>query len=206
MNQVSRRGDWMQTFGGRQFWPLDPRSDEVFIGDIAHALAQQCRYGGHTRRFYSVAEHCVLLARALPATHRLWALLHDASEAYLVDVPRPVKGDLGGYREIERCVMRVICERFGLPWCMPDAVHAADNRILVDEFAQAMAPMPVPIETTALAGVEPLGVTLRFWRPDEAEYWFLTEFDWLTGGAFAAKAAFHNSSHEQFSQKARRNG
>ncbi len=47
MDQVSRRGDWMQTFAGRKFWPLDPRADEVFIVDIAHALAQQCRYAGH---------------------------------------------------------------------------------------------------------------------------------------------------------------
>ena len=62
---MSRGGGWLQTWSGRMFWPLDPRDDEVDICDIAHALAHQCRFGGHCRRFYSVAEHCVLLSHAV---------------------------------------------------------------------------------------------------------------------------------------------
>lgn len=183
---TARAGDWMQTFTGRQFWPMDPRPDEVEIADIAHALSLQCRYAGHCRHFYSVAEHCVLMARAVPEPLRLWALLHDASEAYLVDVPRPIKPYLPGYKVTEAAVMLAICARFGLPPEMPGAVHAADNAILHDELAQAMAAPPVPWN---LPGV-PLGVTLRFWTPVEAEFWFLTEFDHLTGGRFAATSQF----------------
>jgi hypothetical protein len=77
----SRRGDWMQTFTGRRFWPLDPRGEDVLIEDIAHALSLLTRYGGHCTRFYSVAEHSVLLARAATPENALWLLLHDASEA-----------------------------------------------------------------------------------------------------------------------------
>lgn len=175
---TDRRGDWMQTFSGRQFWPLDPRPDEVDILDIAHALANQCRYAGHCRRFYSVAEHCALLSRAVAPEHRLWALLHDAAEAYLVDLPRPVKRHVVGYHMAEAAVMAAICLRFGLKPEMPDAVHDADYRILRDEMEQNMAAPPQrwPVQDEA-----PLGVTLRFWRPEVAEYWFLQEFANLTG-------------------------
>ena len=171
-----RKGDWMQTFTGRQFWPLDPRPEDVDILDIAHALANQCRYAGHCRRFYSVAEHSVLLARAVAPEHRLWALLHDAAEAYLVDLPRPVKRQVVGYHLAEAAVMAAICWRFGLAPEMPDAVHEADYRILRDELEQNMAAPPSrwPVQDEA-----PLGVTLRFWTPDQAEAWFLTEFDLL---------------------------
>lgn len=186
----NRRGDWMQTFTGRQFWPLDPRPDEVFIHDIAHALANQCRYAGHCRRFYSVAEHSVLLARAFASREeRLWALLHDASEAYLVDLPRPVKRYVPAYVAAERVVMDAICRRFGLASDIPDAVHAADYRILRDELEQNMASPPAP---WGVQDEQPLGVTLRFWTPEQAEFWFLTEFDALTGGRFASQMPFHN--------------
>jgi hypothetical protein len=174
---TERRGDWMQTFTGRQFWPLDPRPDEVDILDIAHALANQCRYAGHCRRFYSVAEHCVLLARAVAPEHRLCALLHDAAEAYLVDLPRPVKRHFVSYRFAEAAVMAAICLRFGLKPEMPAAVHDADYRILRDELEQNMA---APPQRWPVQDEEPLGVTLRFWTPDQAEAWFLTEFDTLT--------------------------
>ena len=57
------RGSWAQTFTGRQFFPLDPDPQDIDIVDIAHSLAMQCRYNGHTDRFYSVAEHCVHVSR-----------------------------------------------------------------------------------------------------------------------------------------------
>src|SRR6266700_4788978 len=102
------RGDWIQTAMGRKFWPMDPRSGEVFIDDIAHALSMLCRFGGHCIRFYSVAEHSVLLSRVAEPRFKLWALLHDASEAYLADVPRPVKPALVGYKDAEERVQRAI--------------------------------------------------------------------------------------------------
>lgn len=165
------RGDWIQTYVGSQFWPIDPRASEIDPKDIAHALSMLCRFGGHCLRFYSVAEHSVLLARAVSKENRLWALLHDATEAYLVDVPRPIKPFLIGYREAEDKIALAICERFSLPIEMPLEVKIADRRILTDEQKQNMAIAPHPWSTDD----EPLGVTLQFWSPERAKAEFLKE-------------------------------
>lgn len=171
-----RIGDWMQTYTGVAFWPLDPRVEEINISDIAHALANTCRYGGHCTFHYSVAQHSVLLSKHVAPEHALWALLHDATEAYLVDVPRPVKRFLTGYREIEDRLMAVIAERFGLYGKMPDAVKDADNRILLDESARLLGPAPMP---WGIAG-KPLGVAIKPWSPLRAEDQFLIRFGELT--------------------------
>lgn len=177
----ARKGDWMQTFTGRRFWPLDPRSDDVSIEDIAHALSLLTRYGGHCMRFYSVAEHCVLLARAVPEEHRLWALLHDASEAYIADIVRPLKRHLDGYGAAEARVMAAVAEHFRLRGVEPPEVKAADSRILMDERAQVMRPTG---DTWNYGGArEPLGITLQFWSPEQAEREFLALYSELTGYA-----------------------
>jgi hypothetical protein len=173
------RGDWIQTARGRQFWLIDPRADEVFIDDIAHALSMLCRFGGHCTRFYSVAEHSVLLSRASAPDDRRWALLHDASEAYLVDVPRPLKPFLKGYQEAEANIMAAVCERFDLGTDMPPRVKEFDKRILFDERTQNMATAPIRWATDA----DPIGVTLQFWTPSVAKIAFLSEFEQLFGGA-----------------------
>ena len=174
-NDNGRLGGWIQTYTGRQFWPMDPRPHEVFIEDIAHSLSMMCRYAGHCERFYSVAEHSVLLARHVSRQNKLAALLHDASEAYLVDVPRPVKPFLAGYRDAESLVMDAVCARFGLPTCFQQEVHDADKAILADEMMQNMKPAPVAWDDMP----EPLGVKLQYWSPEEAELEFMTEFKWL---------------------------
>ncbi|WP_246638809.1 hypothetical protein [Rhizobium binae] len=171
-----RHGDFMQTATGRKFWPMSPRADEVFIEDIAHALSLQCRYAGHCLRFYSVAEHCVLMARHLRwegVDVALWALLHDSSEAYLVDVPRPVKPYLEGYKPAEAMVMAAICDRFSLEKEMPAVVHDADNRIIADEIVNL-----VPMDWHGKHN-EPLGVRLRYWSPEKAKEEFLATFEAL---------------------------
>ncbi|WP_199520065.1 hypothetical protein [Fulvimarina endophytica] len=174
---TAREGDWMQTATGRQFWPIDPRPEEVCIEDIAHALSMLCRFGGHCRRFYSVAEHSVLLSRSVAPEHALWALMHDASEAYLVDVPRPIKPSLMGYREAEDRIMSAVCERFDMPVDMPAEVKHADGRILADEAAQNMEVPPVTWNDTGA----PLGVELQFWTPERARHELLSRFCDLTG-------------------------
>lgn len=168
----SRTGDWMQTASGRAFYPLDPRPEEIHIEDIAAALSKLCRYGGHCKRFYSVAEHCVLMAHAAPDGFRLSALLHDASEAYLSDVIRPVKRHLTNYEAIEAELERAIARRFCLAFPMPAEVKRLDNAILADERDQAMLAPPCEWGLTEPA----LGVTLQFWTPEKAEYEFLAAF------------------------------
>lgn len=168
---MTERGDWMQTFSGWAFYPMSPHEDEIDPVDIAHALSMLCRYGGHVRRFYSVAEHCVLMSRAVSPENALWALLHDATEAYLGDMVRPVKRFLPAYARAEDRLMGVICKRFGLPATCPDEVKDADNRILRDERDALMGPAPLPWRS--IENVPALGVDIGPWWPDEAERRYL---------------------------------
>lgn len=175
-------GDWMQTFTGRAFYPLAARVDDIDPEDIAHALAMICRYGGHVQRFYSVAEHCVLMSHAVAPENALWALLHDATEAYVGDMVRPLKHSMPAYRAAEDRLMAVICERFGLDPVCPAEVKAADNRILVDEREVLMGRSPLP--WTSTENVEALGVQIHGWGPAEAKNRYLARLGELwTDGA-----------------------
>src|SRR5690606_26884872 len=140
MTRLPPSNDWMQVYSGEPFYPLAVKPEDIHITDIAHALGMVCRYGGHCRRFYSVAEHSVLLSHTVDPEHALWALLHDATEAYLGDVVRPLKHQLPGYIAAELRLETAIATRFGLPGLMPDQVKEHDTRIVVDEREQLMAP------------------------------------------------------------------
>jgi hypothetical protein len=120
----------LQTFTGRLVHPMRLTVDDVDIRDIAHALSMLCRFGGHAQQFYSVAQHSFLASQLVPPDEALWALLHDASEAYLVDVPTPLKrlAAMSGYRAVEAQVQLTICHAFGLSHEMPASVHAVDGR------------------------------------------------------------------------------
>lgn len=171
-----RKGDWMQTYTGRAFWPLDPRVDEIDIEDIAHALALQCRYAGHSLEFYSVAEHSCHVSDYCSPDMALWGLLHDASEAYLTDVVRPIKGHLDGYRAIEAHVMAAVARRFGLVDCMPAEVKRLDNAILANERDQIMAHPPQDWSLTEPAIPD---LILSCWNWRRAEIEFMVRFERL---------------------------
>lgn len=180
------RGDWMQTFTGRKFYPLAPSFADVSIRDIAHALSLLCRYNGHVDRFYSVAEHCVLISRAIePSKHALAALLHDAAEAYVGDMIRPLKRSMPDYMHAEVRVMTAIAYRFGLPitpqsyYSMPSAVRDADNRILLTERSALMS--AAPPDKWAVEDLTPLDVVIEGWAPAIAEQQYLQRFRELTG-------------------------
>lgn len=151
---MERRGNWISTYAGRQFWPLDPRPEEIFLDDIAHSLSMQTRFTGHMIAFYSIAEHskrCSNVAAGLMVQMGhcntvpyweaiLWALLHDASEAYLCDVARPVKHlpEMAAYRDAEKAIELAIAVRFKLPVTMPAVVKEADEIMLVTEARDLM--------------------------------------------------------------------
>lgn len=179
--------DWVQTFTGRQFFPFSPTPESIDIRDIAHALSQLCRYNGHCVRHYSVAEHSVHVSRIVGArindlTLARWALLHDASEAYLADVPRPVKHlpAMAPYREAEARLQAVICIRFGLEIAEPVIVAQVDHSILGAEARQLLVPVHPewnpPVPPPELAKIR-LGVSAR-----EAEAMFLNRFEALFHG------------------------
>lgn len=126
----------MNTIGGRAIDPLAFRASDVSILDIAHALSHLCRFAGHVRTFYSVAQHAVLVSRAVPAADALHALLHDGSEAYLNDVIRPLKmtDALRGYRMVELRVQQTIYQACGLLPAEPESVRVADQLLLQAEM------------------------------------------------------------------------
>lgn len=172
----TRAGGCMTTFTGRDFWPLEPHQDDVVIEDIAHALSLLCRFAGHTRTFYSVAQHSVLVSYACHPAHALAGLLHDAAEAYVVDLPRPLKRlpELTGYRLIEAAVHRAITRRFGLAPGLPPSVIEADELVLAWEQRDLRDRAPVGVEVPT----EPLVP----WAPAAAERAFLDRFHALTRG------------------------
>lgn len=123
----------IQTFTGRYVNVLDPDPDTINIEDIAHALSNLCRFSGHVYRFYSVAEHSLNVARILPNELQMCGLLHDASEAYLVDIATPVKSILPDYKRVESNLQKAIAKKFGVPYPFPKEVHEADRAALVTE-------------------------------------------------------------------------
>lgn len=175
-----RKGDWIQTFTGVAFYPQDPRVSEVVIEDIAHSLSQQCRYNGHIKRFYSVAEHCLHLSYAVSEENALMALLHDASEAYIGDLVRPVKDEpkLKEFKEIENRLFSVIAEALvpGNPkgTCIPAEVNEADTRILWNEKEQCFhtkEPQSWELPYSPLKDV-----VIRFHDPFIAEMMYLERY------------------------------
>lgn len=170
----------MQTASGRAYYPGAPMSTDVDILDIAHALSNLCRFGGHCRRFYSVAEHSVLVSRVVPAEYALQGLLHDATEAYLVDVPRPLKHQLPQYGVFEATNWAAVAERFGLPWELHESVKEADNAVLLAEKAQLLGPSPMPWNVPGNAA----DVRVEGLKPRAAYWEFMNRFFELTG-AFA---------------------
>lgn len=166
---TTRIGDWIQTFTGVQFFPLDPRREDIRLEDIAHALSNLCRFGGHTNEFYSVAQHSVLVSWQTPE-HPREALLHDATEAYLVDVPRPIKGHLAGYAEIEAHLAGCIGNRFGLVLNpLPADVKEQDERALMTEKRDLRGPSPAPWKVSAA----PWADRIVPWEPRRAALTFM---------------------------------
>jgi hypothetical protein len=166
-NTPIRLGDWMQTYGGRQFWPYDALPEDFYVDDIAHALSQICRYGGHTTQFYSVAEHCYLMSMTFEDPRlALEALLHDAPEAYIGDMIRPLKRNMPEYCDIDDRLLGMLFVMHGLSPNMSQEVKDADNRILLDERDRLLRPPPVP---WGIEGLEPLGVRIEPLSPERAK-------------------------------------
>lgn len=126
----------IQTVSGRVINFATPGVNDYDITDIAHGLSNVCRYGGQCLFFYSVAQHSVLVSRLVPREHAMEALMHDGTEAYMCDVPTPLKLLLDEYRRIERELDAGIRWQHSLPIRMTHEVHAADGMALAIEKPQ----------------------------------------------------------------------
>lgn len=175
MNENSKY--WVQTYTGRKFVLSKPLSGDIGIEDIAHSLAYQCRFAGHCREFYSIAEHSVRAAQLVRHSLRKQALLHDAAEAYIGDITRPMKRLIPAIVDLEREIWAKIAERFDIKVELDEEVRYADNVMLATEARDLMTPPPEPWESLP----EPLPHALIPWAPVRAESWFLSIFYALDG-------------------------
>lgn len=174
---MNKQRDWIQTYTGKKFFPLDPNPDDIDIEDIAHALSNQCRFTGHVNEFYSVAQHSVYVSEWCDPEDALWGLLHDATEAYLVDLASPMKRQprFEAFRAAERRLERAIAKRFGLDPKLPKSVKEADKKLLVWEVRHLMAPVH-PDWNEWIDLWEQSVETLRPWAPTAARYTFMNRF------------------------------
>jgi hypothetical protein len=173
-------GPFLQTVSGRWVNPFDPDLHQLDAGDIARALANQCRFGGHSRGFYSVAQHSVILSQLVEqrggdTEETFAALMHDATEAYLGDMPHPLKhrSPLGAaFKEAEDHLGHAIRARFGIKADVPE-IKRIDRALLATErraFSAERWHWP------ELEGVEPLDIELTAWPPDKAAQAFAQRF------------------------------
>ncbi|MEL7941006.1 phosphohydrolase [Pseudomonas delhiensis] len=162
---------WILTNSGQRFDILEPNSSMVQPQDIAHSLAMQCRFNGHCGTFYSVAQHCIIVASLVPAEYKLQALLHDATEAYIGDIVRPVKQAVPELRQIEQRIWHAICARFDIDPVLPACIHDADMIALATERRDLMPEHQDGWD--CLAGTQPMQQFIRAWSAEEARlrYW-----------------------------------
>jgi hypothetical protein len=188
---MSKHTGWIQTRTGDPFWPFEPDRGVIRIEDIAHSLANECRFGGHCSPNYNVAQHSVIISMLVPNAFKLRALLHDAGEAYLKDLPRPVKylPELAPYRE-------AIHRHFGLPDDEPAEIKPIHQRLLQTEQRDLMPPAPdiddrsdaEPFEWHLMLPSDPMALadSLIVWDHETAKRRFLDRFASLTRVSVAA--------------------
>lgn len=124
---------YIRTFNNKEIDFHSPDPGQILIQDIAHALSHTPRFSGHTERFYSVASHSIMVASMVPPPYQLQALLHDATEAYLTDMPTPFKRLLPDYQALEQRVWWAICAKFDIPIELHETVKFADRACLMKE-------------------------------------------------------------------------
>lgn len=152
---------------------------------IARSLANTCRYNGQCLTYYSVAEHSVLISRMVPDDLALAALLHDASEVYVGDMPPMLKRYLSaqgiGFKDIERKAALAVARGYGLTLAQLEdpLIKSFDRRILADETMALMPPHDY--WQSYMQQYEPTGVQLHCWGPDEAKARFLERYEELGG-------------------------
>lgn len=172
----------IQVISGQYIDPLNPDTERINIEDIAHALSNVCRFTGHVREFYSVAQHSVLVSYVVPKEFALAGLMHDASEAYLADIASPVKPHLSSYYDIEEALMSVIAEKFGFDWPMHPEVRKADLILLATEKRDLLPAHEEDEKFWMFNGFPPLATPIYPYEPKAAKVYFLNRFKELTEG------------------------
>lgn len=176
--QNDDRGPFISTYSGALFFVREMNVKDVPILDIANALSMNCRFNGHIDKFYSVAEHSVLVSKLCEPENALYGLLHDYAEAFVSDVPRPFKASITGHEEFEKAVMANVCDLFGLPLDLPEDVAYIDTHICAVEASVLSKVVPKWTEFYDL-NVCPRE-DIQGLTPRQARVAFMTRFNELT--------------------------
>jgi hypothetical protein len=170
----------IQCINGAYFDYLNPTAAMIDIVEIAEVLSRVHRFAGHTLVPYTVAQHSVHVAHAVPTRLALWGLLHDAAEAYMGDLPRPLKRLLPEFSRIEAGVMAAVCTKFGLPLQEPPQVKFMDNVLLVTEKRDLLPVHPDDDEEWGGLRLQygPLMEPITPWLRGVARNRFLACFEW----------------------------
>lgn len=179
----------LQTSQGHMFDLLAPERSTIDINDIAHHLSNLCRFNGATHQHYSVAQHSVLVSKIVPQCLALPALLHDAAEAYVGDLPSPLKALLPDYQIIESNIMRCIFEQVGLEYPYHSEIKRADRVALATEARDLLAPISEAKLWTTPNGISPCAITITPLSQEDAETEFLARYFELQTQAAAAVPA-----------------
>jgi uncharacterized protein len=167
---------WIQSISGRKVSVINPDASMIDIDDIAHALSMLCRFNGHGRSFYSVAEHSVHTSHEIAPELAFVGLLHDAAEAYIGDVPAPLKRYLSDFQAYEAKMEAAVAEHFGVLvqdfYCAE--LKRADTQLLVDEKTALMVPEPEPWPPNAPPPKRP--ERIEAWPQHVAKQRFLERF------------------------------
>lgn len=176
--QNDDRGPFISTYSGALFYVNEMNVKDVPILDIAQALSMNCRFNGHIERFYSVAEHSVLVSKLVSRESALYGLLHDYAEAFVSDVPRPFKASITGHEEFESAVMANVCELYGLPLELPDDVAYVDTHICAAEARVLAKSVPEWVKHYDSNVVKPEDI--KGLSPRDARNAFMNRFNELT--------------------------
>lgn len=182
MSQTARRiiGPTILLFGGSYFDFEAPEASDFTLEDIAHGLSMTCRFAGQCTRFYSVAQHSIHVSEIVPPSDAFAGLMHDAAEAFIGDVSKPLKEMLPQYKEIEKRIEAAIFARVGLSLPLPPSVKEADIRMLATEQRQLMCNRD---DWDYTRGRSPLTLQIPTWSAKEAKARFLGRFRSLAGRA-----------------------
>lgn len=163
------KGATILTADGAYFDYDNPEPETITLNAIARGLSNTCRFAGQCSRFYSVAEHSVYVSLLVPPEHARAGLLHDAAEAFICDMPKPLKEVLPEYKAVEKRIEAVVLAKFGIDH-LPPAVKRADTIMLATEQQQLMNCRDRWEWTD---GYEPAEITIACLSPDEAFHYFL---------------------------------
>lgn len=169
---------WMQTHSGVHFDFDNPTVDMINIEDIAHSLAHQCRYAGHTNWHYSIAQHSYYMSHLVPEKDRFEALMHDAHEAYCQDMVHAMKEQVSDYGFFEERIRFLVVHKYDLnPFGLPVSVLKADREICLAELYQLFDDnLDYTLEDL---GYEPADVNICKWSAGQAQVRFLHRFEEL---------------------------